>query len=202
MKLRNDSAMTFVWDSLFRRSILEEHCLLFDTAFKHGNEDIDLCERFAVYCNKMVVNPKSYYNHYTRIGVSTSSKYSDAAIKFHLYLLEKSNTRYRDYGIDAPQSDKYYASSVTKQLIVSSCQKLNDAGKLLDLGDKLATLRGIHSSSVMLRYLNCDARMLRHLSTKLYLYCILFQKKHFRLLLLLDKYSRRFVYWLRMLKAK
>lgn len=200
MQLRVMSAMTFVWDSLLRRSIIEEHGLSFDTAFKHGNEDIDFCERFAAYCNKMVVNPRCYYKHYTRFGISTSSKYSPDTIKGHLYLLEKSNARYQTYGIDQKDTDREYLVVVTKQLVVSSAQKLNDAGKLLSVKDKLETLKNIQCHPQMERYQRIDSKLLWNASKKLYLYCTLFQGGHFRSVLLLDKYSRKLVYAFRTLR--
>lgn len=200
MRLRTMSAMTFVWDSLLRRSIIEAQGLSFDTAFKHGNEDIDFCERFAAYCNKMVINPVCYYQHYTRFGISTSSKYSPEAIKGHLYLLQKSNARYKAYGIDGENTDREYLEVVTKQLVVSSVQKLNDAGKLLTTKDKIETLKTIQNHPEMARYEKCNSKLLRHTSKKLYLYCTLFQRGHFRMVLLLDKYSRKLVYLLRTLR--
>lgn len=199
MKLRVASAMTFVWDSLLRRSIIEEHGLAFNTAFKHGNEDIDFCEIFAGYCGKMVVNPTCYYKHYTRLGLSASSKYAEAVIPLHIYLLERSNARYRKYGIDGVQTDRDYANIVTRQLIVSSCQKLNDAGKLLTGQEKRRILRSVHEDPAMERYIHCNTALLKGVSVKLYLYSMLFQKRYFRLLLLGDKLSRKLVYWIRSL---
>ena len=200
MQLRRQSAMTFVWDSLLRRSIIEENELFFDTEFKHGNEDIDFDERFAAYCQTMVVNPKCYYRHYTRMGISTSSRYSPAAIWSHVYLLEKSNKRYQAYGVDGPDTDRDYLILVTRQLVASSVQKLNDAGKLLTNGQKREVLSQLRQAPALERYLRCRAGLLRSVSKKLFLYCGLFQNGCFGLLLFLDKYSRVLVYLFRRLR--
>ena len=200
MKLRIASAMTFVWDSLMRRSIIEEHGLVFDTAFKRGNEDIDFCEIFAAYCKTLVVNPACYYRHYTRFGISTSSKCSDYIIQAHLYLLGKSNARYREYDIDGVKTDTDYVHIVTRQLLVSSCQKINDSGKLQGISQKIGILSNLYEAPQMQRYISCTPLDLRGASVKAYLYYTLFRRRQFWLLLMLDKYSRKFVYLMRSLR--
>ena len=197
MHLRYCGAMTFVWDSLMRRDIIANNHLQFDTNFKHGNEDIDFCEIFAGLCNKLVVNSRCYYRHYSRIGFSTSSKYSDAVIQSHLYLLEKSNDRYHKYEIDGTQTDADYTAVVTRQLVASSCLKLNTAGKALSIGEKTAVLRSLLMHPAMARYRHCKSFSAKKYSTKLFIYRQLFLAQHFRALLLLDKYGHKTLYLLR-----
>lgn len=200
MKLRYQGAMTFVWDSLMRRDIIESNQLRFDTNFKHGNEDIDFCERFAAYCGKLVVNPVCYYRHNSRIGFSTSSKYSDTVTQSHLYLLEKSNARYQQYGIDGTETDADYAAIVTRQLVASSCLRLNSAGKALSLRDKAAILRDILVHPTLNRYRQCKSFTIKGYSKKLYIYRYLFLKQQFTLLLLVDKCGHKGLYVLRLLR--
>ncbi len=200
MHLRYIGAMTFVWDSLMRRDIIEKNHLRFDTNFKHGNEDIDFCEIFADFCNKLVVNPVCYYRHYSRIGFSTSSKYSDAVIWSHLYLLEKSNARYQKYGIDTVTTDGDYNAVVTRQLVASSCLKLNSAGKTLSLREKTDVLRGIFCHTAMERYRNTGPISAKSYSKKLCVYRKLFLGRHFFTLLLVDKCGHKGLYVLRSMR--
>lgn len=200
MKLRYVGAMTFVWDSLMRRDIIEENHLRFDTNFKNGNEDIDFCERYAAFCEKLVVNPICYYRHNSRIGFSTSSKYSDAMIKSHLYLLKKSNTRYAQYGIDGAETDADYAAIVTRQLVAGTCLKLNSVEKNLSFEEKLRVLQEIWEHPELERYRHCSGFSADNYSKKLYIYNYLFLKKRFALLLLVDKFGHKGLYMLRVFR--
>lgn len=195
--LRSISAMTFVWDSLIRRSLIEKYHLFFDIKFKYGNEDIDFCENLAGVCKKLVINSKCYYTHFTRLGISTSSKYSNEAIDLQLYLLKKSNERYKCYRIDNYKTNLEYIECITKQLILPSCQKLNDAGDTLSLKQKIYKLNWIYNNKELRRYVEIKDEQLFYKSKKLWIYRYLFINKNFICLLLFDGISRRVVYWLR-----
>ena len=73
LKLRISGAMNCVWDGLFRKAFLDEKELEFDTRYKKGGEDIDFCSRCFANANCVVLRSKVYYEHYTRIGISTST---------------------------------------------------------------------------------------------------------------------------------
>lgn len=200
MDLRDQGAMTFTWDSLFRRSTLGS--LTFDENFRHGNEDIDFCEEFVKVCRRMAVNPACGYRHYTRIGIGHSSRYAPGAVDSYLYLLKKSNARYQELGIDGPETDRAYAAVITRQVVASICLKLKDAGSLLTFREKQAVLRQVYEAPEMARYVGCIPQSLQGAPKKLRLYGGLFAARRFGALLLLDKYSRQLVYSLRALKAK
>ncbi len=202
MQLRADDTMTFVWDSLIDRAILTENNLQFDTNFKSGNEDIDLCEQLAPLCKKLVVNPRCYYIHYTRLGVSASSKYSPEKLQSYLYLLEKCNRRYAAYGVDTPSNDAHYIRVFTRQIVVNVCQKLNDAGKQLSWKEKKACLQKFLYSSQFSRYRKISPKLLYPKSKKLFLYNYLFHNHCFTLLLLIDKLSRKLIYRIREIGAR
>lgn len=196
LKMRADGRMTYVWDGFFKSDIIKEHNLEFDTAFVSGNEDIDLCEQYAEFAKRLLVIEKNFYEHYTRIGVSASSKYSEKKIESYLYLLGKSNERYKRYGIDY-EKNVDYQYMVSKQILLNVCQKLNDAGKILTQKQKEKKLSEIRKRFEMQPYNNMDPRRLKNRSYKLYLYNFLYQKDEMWLLLKMDKYSRKIVYGLR-----
>lgn len=201
MKLRAEDTMTFVWDSFIDRRLLADNGIQFDTHFTSGNEDIDLCEQLAAVSKKLVVNSKCYYTHYTRIGVSASSKYSEEKLASYLYLLDKCNRRYAQYGIDDPSTDTDYIHTFTRQIVVNVCQKVNDAGKLLTWKQKLEHLDNFLESVQFKRYRRIDPMRLISRSKKLFVYGFLFRKRCFSLLLLADKLSRKLVYKLRAIGA-
>lgn len=202
LTLRSNDVMTFVWDSLFRRSILIDNNLFFDEKFKMGNEDIDFCEQYAEFSNKLVVNSKHYYTHYTRLGISTSSKYSEEKIKSYMYLLRKSNKRYSKYKISIHQNKEAYSYIILKQIIVSICQKLNDAGNLISKSEKKAMLEEIKNSPELSLFMSFDKVSLASKSKKLFLYNKLFRNEKYTMLLFMDKISRDIVYSIRSLKKK
>lgn len=197
MQLRAEDTMTFVWDCYISREVLKKSGVQFDTNFKSGNEDIDFCEQIAPHCRKLVVNPKSYYIHYTRLGISASSKYSEDKIKSYLYILQKSNARYADYGIDGQRTEQDYVYIITKQIVVNVCQKLNDAGKLLSAEQKKEILRRFLQSPEFKRYAAASNGFLFSRSKKLFVYGFLFKKGWFSMLLLADRLSRKLAYWVR-----
>ncbi|MGO4961222.1 glycosyltransferase family 2 protein [Jeotgalibaca porci] len=201
INLRAEDVMTFVWDSLFSKKIIEENNLSFDEKFKMGNEDIDFCERYAGFSNKIIVNPKHYYTHYTRLGISTSSKYSKDKITSYLYLLNKSNDRYQEYGINLNKNKEEYAYVITKQMVVSICQKLNDAGQLITRKEKAEILKAIKNSPEFEKFNQISENKIIKKSIKLFIYNRLFLLNRFRTLLFVDMYSRKAIYFIRALKS-
>lgn len=196
LRMRAEGRMTYVWDAFFKNEIIKQHDLMFDPNFVSGNEDIDLCEEYAAYAEHLLVLDKNFYKHYTRIGLSASSKYSEKKIESYLYLLKKSNTRYEKYEI-VYKNNVDYQYVVSKQVLLNLCQKLNDAGELLSSKEKKQKLLEIRDRSEMQVYNNMDFRKLRGMSYKLFLYNMLYKKGWMGLLLKMDKYSRKIVYALR-----
>lgn len=200
LKLQAEGAMSIVWNSLVDRRTLCDSGIRFDTSFVTTHEDVDFCERLAGVCKKLVVNPKCYYYHCARPGISISSKYSADKIRVFLISMERSNNRYIQYGIDTPETDPDYIYVITKQIVVNVTQKLNDAGKTLSLTDKLETLRKYINSPVFERYKRIPVSCLWNRSKKLFIYALLFRAKCFTSLLLVDKTSRKLVRWIRKIR--
>lgn len=202
LRLRDNGAMTFIWDSFFKKEFLNGISLKFDEKFKLGNEDIDFCEQYALNSKCLVVTNKIYYNHFTRMGISASTKYSSDKIKSYLYLLSKSNLRYINNNILTEKSELSYLNVVTKQIVVNICQRLNDAGKTLSLKDKVRILRKCRENDVFNMYVSLNLMKLNKRNLKLFIYNKLFVKKCYVMLLGFDKYTRRLVYNYRAYKTK
>lgn len=201
LKLQAQGAMSVVWNSLVSRQTLINSGIGFDTAFLTTHEDVDFCERLAGVCQKLVVNPKCYYYHCARPAISISSRYSEDKLQAFLHSMERSNLRYRDYGIDGEAYDPQYLYVMTKQVVANACHKLNEAGRQLTGSQKRQVLKMYYQSPVFARYLRIHPKHLWRQSKKLYLYALLFRGRQFRLLLCADKLSRKLVYWIRRARA-
>ena len=200
--LRNQGAMTFVWDSFIKKDMLINSGLQFDEKFPLGNEDIDFCEQYALITKKLVVTDKIFYNHYTRFGISASTKYSEDKLKSYIYLLEKSNERYLQNNLIIKECEEDYVNVITKQIVVNICQRLNDAGKTLSMKEKCSKLEWCREQKVFDLYCEFANQKISNESIKLTLYRTLFIKKKYTWLLMLDSCSRKIVYAIRKFKAK
>ena len=201
LSMRADGRMTYVWDGFFLREIVEQHNLKFDTNYVSGNEDIDFCEEYAQYAKKLSIIDNVFYKHYTRMGVSASSKYSEQKLESYLYLLKKSNERYEKYKLKY-ENNINYQFIVSKQILLNIVQKLNDAGELLTKKQKKEKLLSLTKRMEMQTYNKMDPKRIKIISYKLYLYDILYKKRYIDLLLNFDKYSRKIVYGLRCMKER
>lgn len=197
--LREKGVMTFVWDSFIKKECLQESGITFDESFPLGNEDIDFCERYAFYSEKLVVSDQIYYNHFTRMGVSASTRYSEEKINSYIYLLSKCNERYISNNILNMDNKNQYVNIVTRQIVVNLCQKLNDVGDSISKKEKKQILDKCRNSKEFDLYENF--KDIENESLKFKLYRTLFLNKKFGLLLILDKYSRKLVYAYRKLRA-
>ncbi|WP_302489658.1 glycosyltransferase family 2 protein [uncultured Mitsuokella sp.] len=82
-----NNRLIFVWDALFKRDFIIRNSFFFDEEYKHGHEDIDLCERMWLSYHIFVYNANEYYIHrdYTE---STSNKFYPDNISLTFKLIE------------------------------------------------------------------------------------------------------------------
>jgi glycosyltransferase involved in cell wall biosynthesis len=73
---KKNNLLLNVWNGLYKKSVIDEHNLLFDETMKFGSEDAKFSYQFFSVCQNLIINPKSYYIHYRRDSFSTSRKYS------------------------------------------------------------------------------------------------------------------------------
>lgn len=74
LELFKNNAIRTSWNSLYRRSIINEHHVEFDETLKHGQEDVRFNCYFNKWVNSMIVLPDVLYIHFIRMGHSVSSK--------------------------------------------------------------------------------------------------------------------------------
>ena len=63
--------LNFVWDGIYRKSFLQEHKILFNDRFQHGQEDVDFCIQICCALNRIGYYNSTCYIHY-RYQTSTS----------------------------------------------------------------------------------------------------------------------------------
>jgi len=64
------------WTGLYKKSLLDEHNILFPTDFKYGGEDTMFNVEILNYVNSMSMNSRSYYCWYLRKKHSTTTKHN------------------------------------------------------------------------------------------------------------------------------
>lgn len=70
-----------LWTAFYKRSIIEDHHIRFDTRFKYGSEDMNFNLVFLKYCEVLGFNSKAYYSWTQRDSHSTSRKFKRDFLK-------------------------------------------------------------------------------------------------------------------------
>lgn len=76
MQYRKSGISAPVWNSIYKREIIEKNNIRFDESLKLGQEDISFNSRYCRHIRTFVISEKNYYKHNIRRGKSTSSKFS------------------------------------------------------------------------------------------------------------------------------
>lgn len=74
--IRRSGALNGIWNGLYRRSIVEEGQVRFDTSIKFGHEDLLFNLRLFDLSEKYVFNDREYYDYFYRYENSTSAKFN------------------------------------------------------------------------------------------------------------------------------
>ena len=88
-ELRGSNIFTFVWNTLFRRSLIDEKIIRFDSRIRFGGEDCSFNYDCLKHIQKMVLNPNVYYVHYRREEHSTITKYDFNKAESSIIIAEK-----------------------------------------------------------------------------------------------------------------
>lgn len=111
-KINEAELMVYVWDGLFKASMIRKHNVFFDTSFKYGHEDRVFCMQLYPYINCMIINPKIYYYHIVHKS-SASRNFSVDRIKDTEKLLG-----YEHILFNKLQLDKIYPLYWLKRIMV------------------------------------------------------------------------------------
>lgn len=201
IKFRSKQMLTFVWDSIFKKEIIENNKISFNEEYKTGNEDIEFCLMYIQYCNKIMFYNKSLYNHYTRIGFSTSSKNSFNKYEDNIKLAKYSKDVYLKNGV---QIDKYcveYGNIMASSMIYPTCCLINDKNLELKILKKIAILKQLRNNDIFCVKFNIlNFIKAFSLSKRNSIYYILFEKKFYFTLIVVDKISRLLILQYRKLR--
>lgn len=197
--LFNNDILTFVWDSIFLRDIITQNELEFDTNFVVGGEDIDFCLRYLAYCNKLIINPKTYYYHYARLGISTSSKFSQKKVDTCIYLGKKINEYLENKDIDSSEYNYNYA--ITRMVLNPICRCLNSASSQLTFSNKINIMNKAINQSFSKSFMFISQEKIGN-SKKIIFYKDLFVKNMTKTILLVDLMIMKFINFERFLRTK
>lgn len=73
--IRNSGALNGIWNGLYRRSLIEENNIRFDTGIRFGHEDLMFNLQVFQASERYVFNNKEYYSYFYRYESSTSAKF-------------------------------------------------------------------------------------------------------------------------------
>lgn len=76
LELTEAPLLLYTWDGLFSKKFLNNNDIKYNNNMKAGEEDRNFMFDCIKCFNTMIINPKIYYNHFLRIGSSTSSRFS------------------------------------------------------------------------------------------------------------------------------
>lgn len=184
IKLNKEDFFSCVWDGLYKRSFVENNKLRFDTFFKYGGEDYDFIYRCVICANKVGINPKAYYHHYTRQNFSTSSKFDPLKIEVTKRRFSCFKLMIDSYGLDLNSNKEEYVRFFIKDCVVAIVNQLNRC--LYSYNEKRTILLDLKHESYyyeFIRYHKLSWQKYRHLR----LVQELFIGEHFRALLYVYK---------------
>lgn len=124
MKLRFDGAMTCVWDGFFKKSFLDTNGIEFNTDYKKGGEDIEFCSNCFAKAEKVSFNDGVFYEHFIRVGYSTSTKPDDQRLNKFKMLKENLILCAEELKIPTEKNELFFLN-ITKELVYPSMVYFN-----------------------------------------------------------------------------
>jgi len=82
-------AILHLWNCLYKRSIIQEHALQFDTFFKFGQEDTMFNIQYGLECETIVTAPEVVYKYSRRMNVSTSLKKDAGSLDDYIHFVQE-----------------------------------------------------------------------------------------------------------------
>ena len=143
-----------VWDSLFRRTLIKEHSLVFNTMYKSGQEDIDFNSNVVSFANSIVSTSKPLYDHNLRKGFSTSSKPNMNkldAISSHPQHLEIYINR---LGLVLEKNKYEYALFFSKEIVGNLLHILRSFGNSISREEKLTHLKNFRDQQFVYNWID------------------------------------------------
>lgn len=80
-EVRESKALTYVWNGIYKTSLIKDNDLLFDEQYKYGGEDFDFNYRCLTVAKSIGFCRDSLYIHFKRENHSTAAKYDRSQIE-------------------------------------------------------------------------------------------------------------------------
>ena len=70
----------YVWDGLYKASIIRKYALQFDESMRFGSEDSKMTYQVYQHTSTLVINPQAYYIYFKRLSHSVSARFDQNVI--------------------------------------------------------------------------------------------------------------------------
>lgn len=151
--LRMIEMLDCVWDSLFKRSLIQENSIQFNPLYKAGQEDIDFNSNVTSYAETIVSIPKPLYYHIVRMGFSTSAKPNInklIAVKSHPVHLELYLER---MGMTISEHRYDYALFYSKEVVGRLLHILRNVGNSISKTEKIQYVNEFRNQKEVYKWL-------------------------------------------------
>lgn len=196
-QLNDDDLLVYVWDGLFKTSLIKEHRIKFDTLFKYGHEDRVFCMQLYQYINCIILNPKVYYLHIV-YKASTSRVFSADRIGDTERLL-----RYERQLFDALHlSDLYpdYWQERVMTYVILTCSIVRSPEAQLSFDGVLSVIGGLREKYYVRSFAGSLENVNYKKKMKNKIYGWLFEDNHLKILSKFLVVDRKVKYVLNLLK--
>lgn len=105
-----------VWSFVYRRSLIEQSRVLFNTDYKGGGEDYDFNIRIMPFVRSFAIIPDILYFHYLRQSKSTSSKPHVDVMYHFLDSISVFNLTLKSIGCDPHKQSVQYLKLVSEKM--------------------------------------------------------------------------------------
>ena len=133
IKIRDSKALTYIWNGIYRMSLITNNNIRFDEKYKYGGEDFDFNYKCLINSKSIGFYNEPLYIHYKRGDHSTAAKYDRNQIQA-IYLnqsIEKSAMQYlsikKNKNLDIYILSKYFVGLIS----VFSNTKCNESLKFI-----------------------------------------------------------------------
>lgn len=196
-QLNDSDLLVYVWDGFFKTSLIKEHQIKFDTAFKHGHEDRVFCMQLYQHINCIIINPKIYYTHIVYKS-STSRVFSPDRIGDTERLLNYERKLFSTLRLN-DLHPSYWQERVMTYVILT-CSIVRSPEAQLSFEEVLSVIRGLREKY----YANVFVGSLKNVNYKKRLknkvYAWLFEQNYLRILTNILLVDRKVKYVFNLLK--
>lgn len=184
--LVDSRSLDCVWDGLYRKKLLDDNNIRFDTTYKHGGEDIDFNQRFLPHLDVLVSIDKCFYLHYIRKGFSTSSKFNQENILMFEKKMTVINNSIQELHIPLETHTFEYTYMLFRQYVVNLCAYYSSRQLEMSKTKRIRALDEIRKSPFFFAF--CDQQSSICFFRKSLKYGLLYFSYKYRLF--------RFILWL------